>query len=110
MRKPFFIGKRSLEIQRRTGLQRRLVGYVIRDPKDVVPEESDLTVRGGEITGMVTSSAWSSMLKRAIGLAYVAADRAEVGSTFSIETAKNLVQAEVARLPFYDPDNARQRM
>ena len=110
MRKPFFIGKRSLEIQRRTGLQRRLVGYVIRSPEDAVPEESDLTVRGGKITGSVTSSAWSPMLKRAIGLAYVAADQAEVGSTFSIETAKNLVQAEVARLPFYDPDNARQRM
>ena len=68
-------------------------------------------MRDGEITGRVTSSAWSPVLDQAIGLAYVAPGQAEVGSAITIKAARGrLVEAEVVRLPFYDPDNLRQAM
>ncbi|MCY3911671.1 MAG: 2Fe-2S iron-sulfur cluster-binding protein [Chloroflexi bacterium] len=110
-RKPFFVGKRSIEILRDKGLARRLVGYAVPDRNAPVPEEGHLVVRGGEITGRVTSSAWSPVLDQAIGLAYVAPEQAEVGSIIAIKAAGGrLIEAEVARLPFYDPDNTRQAM
>ena len=110
-RKPFFIGKRSIEILRDKGLTRQLVGYAVPDRRAPIPEEGHLVVRGGEITGRVTSSAWSPVLDQAIGLAYVAPDQAEVGSAITIKAARGrLVEAEVVRLPFYDPDNTRQAM
>ena len=68
-------------------------------------------MRAGEITGRVTSSAWSPVLDQAIGLAYVAPDQDEVGCAFTIKGARGrLIQAEVVRLPFYDPENSRQAM
>lgn len=110
-RKPFYVGKRSIEILRSKGLARQLVGYAVPDRYAPVPEEGHLVVRDGEITGRVTSSAWSPVLDQAIGLAYVAPDQTDVGSTVTIKSAGGrLVQAEVARLPFYDPDNTRQAM
>ena len=111
-RKPFYIGKRSIEILGEKGLKRRLVGYSVLDRGAAsVPEEGHLIVRDGEITGRVTSSAWSPVLDQAIGLAYVAPDQAEVGSVITIKAARGrLVEAEVERLPFYDPDNIRQAM
>ena len=110
-RKPYFIGKRSIEILSEKGLRRRLVGYAVPDRRASVPEEGQLVVRDGEITGRVTSSAWSPVLDQAIGLAYVAPDQAEVGCTFTIKGARGqLIQARVARLPFYDPDNTRQAL
>ncbi len=108
-RKPFFVGKRSIEILREKGLSRRLVGYAVPDRRAAVPDEGHLVVRDGEITGRVTSSAWSPVLDQAIGLAYVAPDQAEVGSVITIKAARGrLVEAEVVRLPFYDPENLRQ--
>ena len=110
-RKPFYVGKRSIELLREKGLARQLVGYAVPDRNASVPEEGHLVVRDGEITGRVTSSAWSPVLDQAIGLAYVAPDQAEVGSIITIKAARGrLVEAEVARLPFYDPGNTRQAM
>ena len=110
-RKPFFVGKRSIEILRAKGLARQLVGYAVPDRAASIPEEGHLVVRDGEITGRVTSSAWSPVFDQAIGLAYVAPDQAEVGATITIKAERGrLVEAQVARLPFYDPDNSRQEM
>ncbi len=110
-RKPFFVGKRSIEILRAKGLRRRLVGYAVPDRRAPVPAEGHLVVRDGEITGRVTSSAWSPVLDQAIGLAYVAPDQADVGCAFTIKGGQGrLIEAEVVRLPFYDPDNKRQAL
>ena len=68
-------------------------------------------VRDGTITGRVTSCGFSHVLGKVIGLAYVAPDQAEVGSRFSIKIEHGrLIEAQVAALPFYDPDGKRQEM
>lgn len=106
--KPFFVGKRAIDVQAARPLTRRLVGFALPSAAPL-PEECNLTVRAGEITGRVTSAAVSEACGRIVGLAYVAPDQAEPGSRFEIKLSNGtLVQAEVVPVPFYDPDNQRQ--
>ncbi|MCC6710010.1 MAG: (2Fe-2S)-binding protein [Gammaproteobacteria bacterium] len=109
--KPFFVGQRAIEAMARRGLTRRLVGF--RLPLGTpVPEECSLTLRGQDIVGRVTSVAFSDAVGHIIGLAYVAPDMAEVGGRFDIKLAGGggRVSAEVVPVPFYDADNARQKL
>ncbi len=110
-RKSFFVGKRSIEILRDNGIKRRLIGYVIPNRSDPLPEEGHLVVRADEITGRVTSSAWSPVLDQAIGMAYVAPDQAEIGAEFTIKGERGrLIEAQVVQPPFYDAQNSRQEL
>ena len=110
-KKPFFVGRRAIDIQMEHGLERKLVGFTIPDPAAPVPDECHLVVRGADILGRVTSIAASPILGKTIGLAYVAPEQAEPGQVFDIKVAGGrLVQAEVVPLPFYDPDNKRQEL
>ncbi len=121
-KRPFFIGKRSIDIQR-DNVQRKLVGFEIesRNGHGNIPRECHLVIRDGDITGRVTSCSYSPTLDKVIGLAYVAPDQAEPGSTFQVRinsgrvdgrrvriTPDTFVACRVVPLPFYDPENARQ--
>jgi sarcosine oxidase, subunit alpha len=109
--KPYFMGGRSIDIQNRSGLTRKLVGFTLDDPNAPVPEECHIVVRGPEIVGRVTSAVISPSLGRVVGLAYVAPDQAEPGKTFDIKVAGGrVVQGRVVKIPFYDPENKRQEM
>ena len=110
-KKPYFVGKRSVEIQQQAGLTRKLVGFAVPDPDAPVPEECHLVIRDGEITGRVTSCSFSPALDKVIGLAFVAPDQADLGHGFDIKAGGGrMVRAEVVPLPFYDPDNQRQEL
>ena len=76
-----------------------------------MPEECHLTLKGKDIVGRVTSASWSETLKKTIGLAYVAPEQAAIDSLFDIKIAKGrIIKGRVTKLPFYDPDNARQEL
>jgi len=108
-RKPFFVGGRAVEMHRRRGVTRILVGFTLPAATQVLPKESQLVIRGEEIIGRVTSIARSSTLGHPIGLAYVAPDQAEPGVEFAIKgPGGRLIGATVSELPFYDPQNLRQ--
>jgi sarcosine oxidase subunit alpha len=110
-RKPYFVGGRSIAIQERNGLTRKLVGFVVDDPSAPVPEECHLTLKDGEIAGRITSAARSDTLKTTIGLAYVLPEQAAIDSRFDIKIAGGrIIEARVVKLPFYDPAGARQEM
>ena len=110
-KKPYFVGMRSVSIQETGGLKRKLVGFEITDNAAAQPKECHLVVRGGTITGRVTSIVRSPSLGKVIGLAYVAPDQAEPGSEFDIKIdGGEMVRAAVVKLPFYDADGARQEM
>ncbi|MFZ5790674.1 MAG: glycine cleavage T C-terminal barrel domain-containing protein [Pseudomonadota bacterium] len=109
--KSYFMGGRSIEIQRRSGLTRKLVGFTLDDPNAPVPEECHLVLRGQEIVGRVTSAVISPSVGRAVGLAYVHPEQAEIGKTFDIKVAGDrVIQGRVVPIPFYDPENKRQEM
>src|SRR5262249_28340805 len=117
--KPFFIGQRSLTILQKSPIKRKLVGFMLPENYNgQVPKECHLVIKGGKtITGRVTSVVLSPTLKRVIGMAYVATEQTELGSTFTIRrdsergsapSSAPTVTATVVKIPFYDPDSLRQ--
>lgn len=110
-KKPYYVGKRSVIIQKASGIERQLVGFTIADPQAPVPEECHLVVRGQDMVGRVTSACRSEALGKVIGLAYVAPDQVEPGVEFDIKIdGGRIVKGVVAPIPFFDPDNQRQEM
>ncbi len=108
--KPYFVGARAIAARRRRGLRRRLVGFVLLDDADPLPEEGHLVLRDGEIVGRITSIARSPTLGQVLGLAYVMPDDASPGTRITIKGPDGrLLTAETARPPFYDPQGERQR-
>jgi len=111
MDKPFFVGQRSLRVIERQPRKQRLVGFVLAaDFAGTPPQECHLVIHQGEMAGRVTSIGYSEAVGRHVGLAFVAPELAESGSTLAIRLSDGSeVQATVARPPFYDPDNLRQK-
>ncbi len=109
--KPFFTGKRSLQIIRKMPLKRRLVGFRLpENHAGQLPLECHLIIADGDIAGRVTSIAWSPHVGRHIGLAFVLPSMAEPGTPVSIRVSDgSMVQAEVCTTPFFDPDDLRQK-
>ncbi|MFV3405362.1 2Fe-2S iron-sulfur cluster-binding protein [Pseudomonas sp. NY15463] len=109
-KKPFFVGKRSIEILEAQPLKRKLVGFTL--PKGVTqPLEGHLVLDGAHISGNVTSCEYSQTLGRIIGLAYAGAGQATPGMHIPIRVeGGEIVQAQVVPLPFFDPENARQEV
>ena len=111
MKKPFFVGQRSIRMQMDKGIKRRLVGFVLIDPSTPAPKECHLVIEDGEIAGRVTSATLSPTLGKVIGLAYVPAARSAVGERFTIRIEQGrLIEAEIVPTPFYDPQNQRQAL
>ncbi|MGA4449266.1 FAD-dependent oxidoreductase [Ectopseudomonas chengduensis] len=109
-KKPFFVGKRSIEILERRPLKRKLVGFTLAKGSPQ-PLEGHLVLKGPDISGNVTSCEYSATLGQIIGLAYAGADQAEPGMQIPIRVeGGQVVQARVVRLPFFDPDNQRQEL
>ncbi len=110
--KPFFVGKRSIEIQRAAGIKRKLVGFTIEGGAGArMPKECHLVFRSGEITGRITSVGYSPVLSKVVGLAFVAPDQAAPGSRIEIKIdGGEIVEGIVTKPPFYDPENKRQEM
>jgi sarcosine oxidase subunit alpha len=110
-KKPFFVGSRTIKELEKAPLKRVLAGFVINDPNAPTPLESHLVVEGEQMTGRVTSCAYSPTLGKAIGLAYVLPERAQPGQQIEIKTSPGKrVTADIVALPFYDPDNQRQEL
>jgi len=109
-RKPFYVGKRSVEMRARQGVSRRLVGLDLSGAAEI-PGESCLVLRGQEPAGHVTSVAQSPTLGHAIALAYVHAQDAAEGSPVSVRCRSGrVVKVPVTHHVFFDPQNTRQEV
>jgi sarcosine oxidase subunit alpha len=110
MKKPFFIGQRSLRILQARGPRQKLMGIELAEPGRL-PKECHLIIDKGEIAGRVTSVTHSRALNKAIGLAMLAPELAEVGRDLRIRMDNGeLLAARVAAAAFYDPKNLRQKV
>jgi sarcosine oxidase subunit alpha len=110
MDKSFFVGQRSLQIVTKKPLRHKLVGITLTVHERQAPQECHLVVMHGEITGRITSIAWSPMLSCYIGLAYVSPEYAAPGTVINVRlTDGQLVPATVSTVPFYDPENNQQK-
>ncbi len=108
--KAFFVGQRALRIIRAQQPERRLVGFML-DPAGPMPEEGNLVLRNGQISGNVTSIGRSATLGAVLGLALAHVGQSEPGSALEILLSTgSRIQAKVVKLPFYDPDGKRQSL
>ncbi len=110
-KKPFYVGKRSIDMLMTKGTDRKLVGFAATVSTAPVPKECHLIIRDGDIVGRVTSVALSPTLSKTIGLAFVPPSMTEPGTRFQIRVEGGVMaDAEVVATPFYDPDNKRQEL
>lgn len=94
-----FLGSARLREQKANGLERRLVGFEMRDraiARHGYPVRSD-----GAVVGVVTSGTQTPFLKKAIGLAMVPTALTAVGTILHVDIRGRLTPAEVVAEPFY---------
>jgi sarcosine oxidase subunit alpha len=109
MKKPFFIGQRSLRILEARGPRQKLAGFEMT-AAGPLPKECHLIIERGAIAGRITSVAHSRALGKSIGLAMLSPELAQPGRDLQIRADGGaLLGARVVPAPFYDPKNLRQR-
>ncbi|MFO0996816.1 MAG: sarcosine oxidase subunit alpha family protein [Alphaproteobacteria bacterium] len=112
-KKTDFLGKRSLTRSDMLREDRKqLVGLLTKDPDFVLPEGAQIVqqvLKKPPMTmiGHVTSSYWSSACGRSIALALIAGGRKRIGETVSLPLEERVVEAEITKPVFYDPEGAR---
>jgi aminomethyltransferase len=94
-----FVGREALQAQKRQGVQRKLVGFEMLG-KDIAREHYPALIDGQDV-GHVTSGSPSITLKKNIGLVYLPAASAEVGTKFQVSVRGRRCDAQVVRTPFY---------
>ncbi len=108
--KPFFVGKRSLQVIDNHPSTRKLLGFEIDNNLNEKITESNLILENNKIIGHITSVAYSPSLHKTIGMGY-AGTASKLGSKLTIKLSSGkLISASVVNMPFYDPDNKRQEM
>ena len=122
-----FIGEQALRAESARGAAWKLIGleadwleleelYAGYDlPPALAPAASRATLpvyANGKFVGQVTSSVWSPLLKRHLGLASVKTPHAGVGTGLELEHTvlheRRTVAARVVERPFFDPERRRK--
>jgi aminomethyltransferase len=94
-----FVGRAALEKVAASGVDRRLVGLVMRGRG--IARHGYPIWSGEHRTGVVTSGTQSPSLGEAIAMAMVATVDAEPGTMVDVEIRGQRIPAEVVALPFY---------
>ena len=94
-----FIGRPVLEQQKQAGLKRKLVGLQMQGRN--IARHGYPVLHEGKTVGAVTSGTWSLTLEKAIALAYVPTELAQVGQPLGVEIRGKSQAAIVVKRPFY---------
>jgi aminomethyltransferase len=94
-----FIGRAALLKQKMAGVKRKLVGLEMVDPG--IPRRGYALFVGDQQVGQITSGGKSPTLGKAIGLGYVAAAFAAVGSEVEVQIRGRRAKMQVVEKPFY---------
>ena len=98
-KKESFLGSDVLKKQKAEGPRRKLVGFEMLD-RAIARHGYDAYI-DGEKAGVVTSGTQTPFLKKAIGMAYLPAANASVGTEFEIDVRGRRAKAKVVAMPFY---------
>jgi len=98
-KKGSFLGSERLRDQKAGSLERRLVGFEIRDR--AIARHGHAVMDGEAQVGVVTSGTQTPFLKKAIGLAMVPVALSAPGTSLTIDIRGRRVSAEVVPEPFY---------
>ena len=111
--KPDFIGRDAVLRKKEAGLENRMVQFRLTDPEPLL-YHNEPVLRDGKVVGYLSSGNYCHTLGGAVGMGYVpctgesAAD--VLGSSYQIEVAGTLVEAEVSLKPMYDPKSERVKV
>jgi aminomethyltransferase len=100
-----FIGQEALEKQKAEGLKRRLAGFAAQGRR--VPRHDMPIEQAGAEVGRVTSGTHSPSLERPIGMGYVPAAMAKIGTPLTIRAGASTLEAVVVPRPFYTHGSRR---
>jgi aminomethyltransferase len=92
-------GRQVLLGQKANGAPRKLVGFETTERG--IPRHGYPVFVGEEASGQVTSGSFAPFLQKSIGLAYLPAPRAKVGTELDVEIRGRRVKARVVPTPFY---------
>jgi glycine cleavage system T protein (aminomethyltransferase) len=98
-KKTEFLGFDVLRKQKAEGAPRKLIGFEMLD-RAIARHGYDVYV-DDEKSGVVTSGTQTPFLKKAIGMAYVPAERSAPGTELEIDVRGRRVKARVVPMPFY---------
>ncbi len=96
-----FIGKPAVERVKAEGARRRLIGFEMVDR--AVARHGYRVLHGGRVVGQVTSGSYGPSVDRYIGMAYVEAPLAGVGSEIDVDVRERPQRARVVKTPFQPP-------
>ena len=94
-----FTNSDSLKAQKATGVQRKLVGFVMDGPGGLPRSHYPLVDATGAAIGEVTSGGQSPTLSRGIGLGYVKTEFAAPGTPIFVQVRGKNLPATVSKLP-----------
>ena len=94
-----FTNSNAIKQQKEAGVKRKLVGFKMID-KGIPRHDYVLKDEAGNSVGKVTSGTISPMLNVGIGLGYVTAEHAAIGSTIFVDVRGKGLKAEVVKVPF----------
>ena len=100
-----FIGKAPIEALRAAGVKRKLVGFEMAER--AVPRHGYRLLKNGAEAGVVTSGSFGPAVEKSIGMGYVRADLAAVGTALDVEIRGQAHPARVVKTPFY-PSKAKK--
>jgi len=98
-KKEEFLGLDVLQSEKAAGPKRKLAGFEMVD-RAIARHGYDVYI-DGERAGTVTSGTQTPFLKKAIGMAYVPADRTAAGTEFEVDIRGRRARAAVVPMPFY---------
>ncbi|MEY2574685.1 MAG: aminomethyltransferase [Verrucomicrobiota bacterium] len=100
LKKPKFVGREVLADAKENGTPNRLVAFRMKG-KGPPPRPHYSVWREGERIGETTSGSLSPSLNEGIGMAYVAAAHAKVGTEIEIEIRDRKLPAVIEKKPLY---------
>jgi 4-methylaminobutanoate oxidase (formaldehyde-forming) len=108
-----FIGRRALEKQKASGVDRRLLAFQLEDA-EVLLYHNEPIWRDGRIVGRTTSANYGHTLGSAIALGYVTVEpgsppAAALEGSYEIEAAWQRYPARASLKPLWDPAGERLR-
>ena len=95
-----FIGKDALVKVKEAGLARKIVGFEMVG-RGIARHGYPLLDTNGQPVGVCTSGSPSPTLGKNIGLGYLPASMAEVGTRFQVDCRGKSIEAVVVKTPFY---------
>ncbi len=93
-----FVGREPLFRQKQAGLQKKLVGFKMKDKS--IPRDGYLLRKGGQVIGKVTSGSFAPTLGQGIGMGLVSIGNEKIGTEIEVEVHGRTAPAEVVKRPF----------